>query len=357
MTPKKARIQGACDFLDAKGIPYYKNDVFRFHNASKTAGYRALREPREYDGRTFHSTFSETRGRKRKLSDQDLATIERFLESNGFDGRSIPWDSLPAAAGLDIEVSGRTVRKRIGTLDFRRCIACSRAYMKPAAAKKRVEWARVMLERYPEPENWWHIRFSDETHFGFGPEEKVYVIRRPWERNCPDCIVSQRQPKEKDHKVLHAWAAIGHDFKSSLTWYDIPGNTNGKMTLQAYRDTILEPVVGQWLREGQTFVLEEDGDSGHGTGKSNIVKTWKEKNNLISYFNCSSSPDFPPIENAWQAPKEAVKGYAHWDPDTVKELAEEGWAKLSQEKINSWVDSIPQRLKDCIQLEGQLTGW
>ena len=68
------------------------------------------------------------------------------------------------------------------------------------------------------------------------------------------------------------------------------------MSLKVYRDTILEPIVGQWLREGHNFVLEEDNDSGHGTSEANIVKTWKKENGLISFFNCSSSPDIPPIE-------------------------------------------------------------
>lgn len=124
------------------------------------------------------------------------------------------------------------------------------------------------------------------------------MIRRPWERNCPDCVVEKRQPPARDLKRLHAWAAVGWNFKSPLIWYDVPGNTNGKMSLKVYRDQILEPIVGQWLRNGESFVLEEDNDSGHGTGKSNIVRTWKQKNGLTSFFNCSNSPDIPPIEKA-----------------------------------------------------------
>jgi len=72
----------------------------------------------------------------------------------------------------------------------------------------------------------------------------------PWERYCPDCVVEKRAPEEKDIKRLHAWAAVGYNFKSPLVWYDVPGNTNGKMSLKVYRDSILEPVVGKWLRLG-----------------------------------------------------------------------------------------------------------
>ncbi|KAK4119917.1 hypothetical protein N657DRAFT_674595 [Parathielavia appendiculata] len=165
---------------------------------------------------------------------------------------------------------------------------------------------RVMLERYPEPKDWYRVRFSDECHFGWGPEGKIWVLRRPWERFCPDCMVEKQAPAEKNLQELHCWAAVGHDFKSPLVWYDVPSNNNGKLTMQAYRDQILEPVVGSWLRAGHSFVLEEDNDSGHGGRKrcNNIVNRWKEENGLESYFNCPLSPDFVPIERAWQLPKQ-----------------------------------------------------
>ncbi len=200
------------------------------------------------------------------------------------------------------------------------------------------------------------MRFSDETHFGWGPQGKIYVIRRPWERFCPDCLVEKEEPAEKDLRRLHCWAAVGHDFKSELVWYDVPSNNNGKMTMKVYHDQILEPVVSSWLRAGHSFVLEEDNDSGHGGKKDNIVTRWKKKNGLDSYFNCPLSPDFVPIEKAWQRPKQAVRTRPCWEDSIVKELAQEGWDGLQQKSINCWVDQIPQILKDCIEGEGALTG-
>ncbi|KAK4122584.1 hypothetical protein N657DRAFT_664494 [Parathielavia appendiculata] len=320
-TPKKVRIQGAIDFLEAKGIPHHKNDIFRFYGASRRSGWRALAEPREFDGRRLGHTIlrPEQRGRPSKLSASEFAVIERFIDNNGFDGHTVPWAGLPAAAGLDVDVCRETVRRAVKDLNLR--------ILRP-----------VMLERYPDPADWRHIRFSDECHFGWGPQGK------------------KEMPAEKDMKRIHCWAAVGYDFKSSLTWYDVPGNSNGKMSMQVYRDHILEPVVGGWLREGQSFVLEEDNDSGHGTSKSNIVRTWKKTNGLDYFFNCASSPDFSPIEKAWQGSKEYVKKRPCWEDDVVKELAEEGWAAVKQETINGWVDEIPQIFKECSELEGGMTG-
>jgi hypothetical protein len=37
--------------------------------------------------------------------------------------------------------------------------------------------------------------------------------------------------------------------------------------------------------------------------------------------------------------------------------AVEVWDGLSQKRVNNWVDSMPERLYGCIELEGQLTGY
>ena len=99
------------------------------------------------------------------------------------------------------------------------------------------------------------------------------IIRRPGERYCPDCIQTDPKQENTDKKRVHAWGAIGYNFKSPLVFYDIPSNSNGKMTQKAYINQILEPIVKPWINRGDDFVLEEDNDSGHGPprNKTNII--------------------------------------------------------------------------------------
>ena len=107
------------------------------------------------------------------------------------------------------------------------------------------------------------------------------IIRKPGERYCVDCIQhTLSREEEKNNVRLHSWAAIGHGFKSDLYFYRVGSNKNGKMSLQVYKNQILEPIVKPWLERGDDFILEEDNDSGHGTGPKNIVRAWKEKNRL-----------------------------------------------------------------------------
>ncbi|KAL2126288.1 hypothetical protein VTI74DRAFT_1240 [Chaetomium olivicolor] len=128
-TPKKCRVQGTIDFLRStsqlgQGKLFTKEQVFRHHNVSHSAGYRILGQPSVLDPRTFHPNYLDTRGRKKKLNREALIQIERCIEQGVFDGRTLPWEAIPSATGLDIEVSSRTVRRAVRELNFCRYIAC-----------------------------------------------------------------------------------------------------------------------------------------------------------------------------------------------------------------------------------------
>ncbi|KAI9662749.1 MAG: hypothetical protein M1829_006144 [Trizodia sp. TS-e1964] len=105
------------------------------------------------------------------------------------------------------------------------------------------------------------------------------------------------------------------------------------MSLQVYRDDILKPIVGPWIDRGEDFCLEEDGDSGHGKSKNNIVRKWKEERGLEFFFNCPQSLDLSPIENCWQVPKQYVKKFPVWDDQGTRELVVEGVDQYSQAHI------------------------
>ncbi|CAG8954511.1 hypothetical protein HYFRA_00004424 [Hymenoscyphus fraxineus] len=380
-TPRKAEVLSIVRWEDSK--PFKKRakreDIFKFCGVSETRGYAIIQEKEGQlpaTARTFHNDprKEETRGSKSQLTEEHLKKLEDLITSNGFDGRALSWDAL--AEELEVPgrkegtyLSGKTIQRHMRERGWKHCIACRKHWLSDDTCDRRVEWAKYMLEKYPEKEDWWKVLFSDEVHFSFGPQGRIYILRRPSERNCPDCIQQQQQKKKKrkskskgkstkegdevgeepdlDYK-LHAWAAIGHDYKSELVFYDA-GNSNGKMTAECYISQILEPYILPLVKEGRDFVLEEDGDSGHGYGKGkkgNMVRKWKEDNKVKTYKNCSSSPDITPVENTWTVPKAHIRKFPHNDIETLRELALEGWAKLSQETINKWVDEMPQRLQD-----------
>ncbi|KAK4119766.1 hypothetical protein N657DRAFT_674726 [Parathielavia appendiculata] len=226
------------------------------------------------------------------LGANQLLTKEEVFRVHG--------EGILAAPGLDIEVSGRTVRRALREVNFRRYIAYDKEYRPKQIAAlycKSIQRQKTgtLLGSLTSVTLAGDLRARYSFSNGRGSGNALTVW---WKERAGG----------KDMKRLHCWAAVGYEFKSDLAWYDVPSNSNGKMTMKVYRDQIMEPVVGSWLRAWRSFVLEEDNDSEHGGAKG-----------------CTTSPDFAPIEKAWQGPKQ-------------------------------WVNQISQILKDYIESEGGLTG-
>jgi hypothetical protein len=303
----------------------------RLFNDEKLPSTTGFRIGRSKDPRTLGNSEIrlETRGRKPILTRRDLRLVEIVMWKGGYDGRALSWQGLLIELGLKVSIS--TLKREMHHLGYRRCIACRRSWVVPRIARQRVQFAKRMLAKYPEPWQWRKVRFSDEVHLGYGPPGRVWVTRKPGEKNCPNCVQQENVPREEDQKKVHCWGAIGYDYKSELVRYST-NNSNGKMTLQVYRDDILERHVKHWPKDA---ILEEDGDSGHGKSGNNIVAAWKQAHGLKFYFNCTYSPDLAPIENGWQAPKAYLRMEQHWDDETVMEVATEGWEALSQATINA----------------------
>jgi hypothetical protein len=154
-TPKKGGLKATRGFLQAKRIEHFKTDLFQHFKVGCTQGYKILNESDKYGERTFYSSFKETRGRKKTIDSEALTIIERFLENNRFNGRTVPYAALPAAAGLDIDPlpSARTIQRAVGSLDFRFYITYYKQWNSARSKEKQVEFSRIILEKYPNKED------------------------------------------------------------------------------------------------------------------------------------------------------------------------------------------------------------
>ncbi|KAF3919989.1 hypothetical protein ABW20_dc0101063 [Dactylellina cionopaga] len=345
-TPQKAGIQAIWDYCKSKDLPCTQRDLAAHYNKSLSTINAAIHSPL-----ARRLPLEETRGRHPIINMEQLKVQDQIIQAEGWDARIVSHQGI--AEELGAPLSDRTIVRYMHKIDYSQCIACQASYLTPEACDRRVAFAKHMLDKYPEGKDWRNVRWSDETHFGLGPEDKVHIWRKDGERHLPACRHWRRNPKS-DYIRLHAWAAIGYNFKSDLTFYTT-GNNNGKMSNSVYINQILEPIVKPWLEAGHDFVLEEDNDSGHGTGAKSEAARWKQAHNLTHYFNCSQSPDLSIIENAWQVPKSCVRQSPHWDEETLMVLINEGWDALKQESINKWVDSMPDRLQAVIDSEGRMT--
>lgn len=98
--------------------------------------------------------------------------MERIVEDHRTEGRTLSWAALGYEAGLDLkDPQGHTVKKAMGTMNYYMCIACKKNQVSPHLVKHQVEFAKIMKERYPDPEDWWNVRFFDEVHFSYSKDQ------------------------------------------------------------------------------------------------------------------------------------------------------------------------------------------
>ena len=87
-TSVKARIQGAIDFLKSECITDKNEAVFRANGVSHATGYRILQSN---NPRTLKNdpTRTETRQRPNKITLERNREMEKILENEGLEGRSL----------------------------------------------------------------------------------------------------------------------------------------------------------------------------------------------------------------------------------------------------------------------------
>jgi len=105
---------------------------------------------------------SDHRGAKPKIGIKEMREMDRIIQEEGFEARCLMWETLGWEVGPN--ASGRTVQRAMGLMGYFKCIACTKAWCNPSTAKHRKEWVIVMLEKYPEDDDWKVVRFSDEVH-------------------------------------------------------------------------------------------------------------------------------------------------------------------------------------------------
>ena len=122
-TPTKAKVQEAVEFCQKMGIPFFKADVFRTFGVENRQSHELLRGE---SARRHHNEFedSENRGRHRIISPKQIREMERILEEEGMEGRSLTWEQL--GYEINLKCNDRTVKRAMGIMKYHKYIACKK---------------------------------------------------------------------------------------------------------------------------------------------------------------------------------------------------------------------------------------
>jgi hypothetical protein len=92
--------------------------------------------------RTFHNdpNKSETRGRKRKWTEDDIDAVEDLFEKEGFEGERLQPSEIPAAAGVP-DVHPSTTRRSLRIRKYNKRLAHIVEFIDERYAKRRKKWS------------------------------------------------------------------------------------------------------------------------------------------------------------------------------------------------------------------------
>ncbi|KAK3167425.1 hypothetical protein OEA41_010552 [Lepraria neglecta] len=110
-TPQKSKIQGAHEYLVAKGIPIDEREIFDSFSVLERSRYRIIENRALSPTRKNQEGVNKTRGRKSKLSGANVRETDYLLEETGLDlgANGIHWDAI--AWTLDHDVLGHTLQR------------------------------------------------------------------------------------------------------------------------------------------------------------------------------------------------------------------------------------------------------
>ena len=236
----------------------------------------------------------------------------------------------------NIFVSPRTVRRRLNEAGYKYLPPMTKPLLTDKARENRLKWANENKDR-----NWNNVIFTDETTFElFRPPVKV------WRAKGEKVVM----PKVKHPLKVHAWGCFSNKGFGEIFLFST--NLNADLLCKIYKDTLLPSAQKMFGEEKQHWLLQEDNDPKH---KSKAAQKWRDEFKVEKVNWPSYSPDQNPIENVWALMKSQVAQMKIFTLKGLKMAIQSKWSNFSVELAQRLVASIPHRIEQLIQQEGDYT--
>jgi len=283
-----------------------------------------------------------SRGRKRKTTVTTDRLIQRKLKVERRKSARTVTTELEIELG--ILISEATVRRRAHEVGLLGRIARKKPYVNKVNRMKRLKYAKNMLKK---PFGYWNtVIWSDESKFNlFGSDGKIMVWRTRNEEFDPKCTIPTVKHGGGSVMVWGCFAKLG---VGKLYVLD---HTMDRFYYQQILDQNLLDSAKQ-LGLGTNFIFMHDNDPKH---TSAYVKDWLRNNNVQVMDWPSSSPDLNPIEHLWDILEERMKKHQPKNKEELGRYLIDEWQKIDPSVLATLVDSVPNRLNECIKMKGYST--
>lgn len=275
------------------------------------------------------------RGRKRLTTPRDDARIAREVHKNSkITSRAIKENLL-------LNVSARTVRRRLQEQEFKNKFAVRRPWISKRNRVKRLQFAKKHADN---PIAFWkRVLWSDESKFEiFGTKQRSRVWVKPGEDLLDKNI--KKTVKHGGGNIMvwgcFAWSGVGE-----LAQID------GIMNADKYIDILSENLEPSVLKIGleNGFLFQQDNDPKHTARKTQ--KFFRGSRIKVLEWP-PQSPDLNPIENLWSILDAKLDKSNVTNKYRLFEALQMAWESIDQSYLQNLVESMPRRLGAVIRANG-----
>ena len=220
---------------------------------------------------------------------------------------------------------------------------------------------RVAFAAARRPYGWHTVLFTDSKYFTLNQAAKG-------KRWMPLGERIQIRVDKYPSKV-HVYGGISNLGKLSLifvtgttglkkTYAKQQGGTYSGVSAEEYTDMILKKVLPQARKMfvRGTWHLLQDGAPAHRAASTKKALA-RAKVRLVEKWP-GNSPDLNPIENIWSWMVRWISKHAHCTTcEELKQAVLDAWEALPMSVIRSNIDSMQERLRICMEREGDYTGY
>ena len=275
-------------------------------------------------------TDRERSGRPRCTSDDTDQDIMLHSDAHPSDN---PKDIVRE---LELDVSARTVRRRLNEIDLHSCVQ--------RAEHENVRARLSFAEGYSQwtEDKWACVLFSDETHFYLGHHGREYVQRPPGAALDPKYT---RKDNEQLKGKVSLWGCICAE---GLGHAELYVDTLDAHRYQTILGLNLVSSAHQFWPKGQWW-FQQDNWTVHTAGTS---RDWFHNHGVDLIDWPAWSPDLNPIEELWSDLKRRVYGRHPRAMEELERYITEEWAATDLDFIARICRNMPHRLQQVIANNG-----
>lgn len=301
-------------------------------------GIDAIKRLRRKVRETGSVETKKGQGRKRKLSPKQRKSIKNKAKR----GKTSPQIAREVSRDIGEPISVDTIRRTVKEAKLQYLVVEEEEKLTKQGKEKRLEFAKNNLNT-----DWQLVLFTDEKLF-----QLPHGVYKQWQD--PKKRVKRKKVSKHAPKLM-VWGGIGYYFKTPLVICKQKENLNSQGYSEILKKHLPPKTTTRDCPKGKEddWKLLQDNATIHKTQE--IMDYIEQEAPYYVRKYPPNSPDFNIIEDIWSQINDELNKYKITNLQSLERHLKMIWKNLSWEKVRKSVDSLPNRLNDCIELKGERT--